>query len=125
MTGRPDTPDLRSLEADLTATGRTITLETRGRASGRPRRVTIGFVAEPDGSLLVAASSDGTHWARNLAAEPACSVEYAGRRLPCQAERLAGSPAHAAVAALILKYGTPAERLGAGPAFRLVPTSHR
>jgi hypothetical protein len=28
---------------------------------------------------------------------------------------------HAVVTGLIVKYGTPAERLGAGPAFRLVP----
>jgi deazaflavin-dependent oxidoreductase (nitroreductase family) len=124
MPDEPDTAHLSSLEADLTALGRTITLETRGRASGRPRKVTIGFIERPDGSLLVAASSHETHWARNLAADPACSVERAGCWTPCQAELLPDGQAHEAVAALILKYGTPAERLGAGPAFRLVPTTH-
>ena len=39
----------------------------------------------------------------------------------CVAERLEGDDHHRAVVALILKYGTPAERLGAGPAFRLLP----
>jgi hypothetical protein len=34
-------------------------------------------------------------------------------------EPLAGAEANAGIVALILKYGTPAERLGRGPAFRL------
>lgn len=38
-----------------------------------------------------------------------------------RAERLRGDAANRAVVALILKYGTPAERLGRGPAFRLRP----
>lgn len=123
MPDQADAAHLRSLEADLTAIGRAITLEARGRASGQPRRVTIGFIERPDGSLLVAASSRETHWARNLTADPACSFERGGHWTPCRAELLRDDQAHEAVAALILKYGTPAERLGAGPAFRLVPTS--
>jgi deazaflavin-dependent oxidoreductase (nitroreductase family) len=115
----------RDLEEDLTARGRTITLRTRGRQSGLPRRVTIGFVAQPDGSLLVAASRPETHWARNLAVDPRCTVELAGTRLDCVASPLQGDEANAAITALILRYGTPAERLGAGPAFRLVPSVPR
>jgi deazaflavin-dependent oxidoreductase (nitroreductase family) len=109
-----------SLEEDLTAWGRTIALETRGRQSGHARRATVGFVTEPDGSLLVAARSETTHWARNLTTDPRCVVERAGTRRECQAIPLAGADAQAAVTGLILKYGTPAERLGSGPAFRLV-----
>jgi len=35
------------------------------------------------------------------------------------AEPLDGAERNVAITALILKYGTPAERLGRGPAFRL------
>jgi deazaflavin-dependent oxidoreductase (nitroreductase family) len=108
------------MEQDLAAWGKAIRLETRGRRSGLARSVTIGFVAEPDGSLLVAASADATHWARNLLAEPRCAVELAGVRSARSAVPLPAPERQAAVAALILKYGTPAERLGGGPAFRLV-----
>lgn len=109
------------MEADLTAWGKAVTLETTGRRSGLQRRVTVGFVEERGGTLLVAASSTATHWAQNLAAEPRCYVELAGDRRACRAMLLDEPERHAAVAALILKYGTPAERLGAGPAFRLRP----
>ena len=111
----------RSLESDLAAWGKVIAIETLGRSSGRIRRATIGYVSEPDGSLLVAASDEATHWARNLIAEPRCTVERGGVRGDLKAARLEGPDAHAAVTALILKYGTPAERLGSGPAFRLAP----
>lgn len=114
-----------SLEDDLAAWGRVLTLETRGRRSGRLRRVTVGFVEEDGGSLLVAASKETTGWARNLLADPRCSVEISGGRSERQANQLGDQERHAAVAALILKYGTPSERLGSGPAFRLVPLASR
>jgi deazaflavin-dependent oxidoreductase (nitroreductase family) len=119
-TGEP-APAFRPFEVGLTERGLTIRLQTRGRASGRPRWATIGFVEQPDGSLLVAASSADAHWARNLVADPRCSVERAGRHMACVAEPLSGPQAQEAVVGLILRYGTPAERLGGGPAFRLVP----
>jgi deazaflavin-dependent oxidoreductase (nitroreductase family) len=113
-------PDDRSLEDDLVAWGKTIRIETRGRRTSRARHATVGFVEESDGSLLVAASSHDTHWARNLSADPRCVVERADGRRDHMAWPLQGPAANQAVASLILKYGTPAERLGAGPAFRLV-----
>ena len=106
------------MEDDLAAWGKAIMLHATGRRSGQSRRVTIGFV-EDDGGLLVAASSDATHWALNLLAEPACVVELRGERRDCLAEPLLGAERDEAIASLILKYGTPAERLGGGPAFRL------
>jgi deazaflavin-dependent oxidoreductase (nitroreductase family) len=114
-----DSGSHRSLEADMAAWGRVITLEARGRTSGKTRRVHVGFVEEADGSLMVAASSRSTHWALNLEADPSCVVEREGVRRHCQAEALRGPDHHGVVQALILKYGTPAEQLGAGPAFRL------
>jgi deazaflavin-dependent oxidoreductase (nitroreductase family) len=107
------------LADDLAAWGKVIRLHTTGRRSGRRRTVTIGFAEEDDGSLLVAAASDATGWAANLRAMPACIVERAGQRTRCSAETLQGSERAAAITRLVLKYGTPAERLGAGPAFRL------
>jgi deazaflavin-dependent oxidoreductase (nitroreductase family) len=113
-------PD-HSLEDDLTAWGKTIVLESVGRASGRPRRVTLGFIAEDSGAILIAASEDTSRWARNLLAEPRCHVERDGSRVPSYAARLSSEESHAVVARLILKYGTPSERLGGGPAFRVSP----
>lgn len=116
-----DTGVERSMEADLVRWGRIITLHTLGRRSGRPRRVRIGFVEEPSGDLLVAASDEHVDWAQNLMAQPRCEVERAGVRSPYRAMPLASAERAGAVSALILKYGTPAERLGGGPAFRLAP----
>lgn len=110
----------RSLEGDLVAWGKVIVLETRGRHSGATRRATVGFLEEDDGVLLVAAADDGAEWARNLIAHTSCRVERDGQLSERIAHRLEGDEHDAVVAGLILKYGTPAERQGGGPAFRLV-----
>jgi deazaflavin-dependent oxidoreductase (nitroreductase family) len=109
------------MDEDLAAWGKVVVLETTGRRSGQPRRAAVGFVREQDGSLVVAASTPETQWALNLRAEAHCFAELEGARLACRADLLGEPERRAAVAALILKYGTPAERLGQGPAFRLVP----
>ena len=109
------------MEVDLTAWGKAITLETVGRRSGRPRRVTIGFVEASGGVLLVAGSSRSTQWTLNLMAQPLCHVQIDGRWMTYRAEILEEGERNTAISGLILKYGTPAEQLGAGPAFRLVP----
>jgi deazaflavin-dependent oxidoreductase (nitroreductase family) len=102
--------------------GKVVLIETRGRRSGRPVRAAVGFVEEPDGALLVAAGDEGADWARNLLAEPTCRATVGERTLDCRAEPV-DDPAQrgAALTSLILKYGTPAERLGSGPVFRLRP----
>ena len=102
---------------ELAAWGKVIRLRTRGRTSGDPVWTAIGFVERPDGKLLVAAGSDTADWALNLRAEPRCLVELEGTAHSCRAVELDGDARNAAVVALILKYGTPAERLGRGPAF--------
>jgi deazaflavin-dependent oxidoreductase (nitroreductase family) len=113
------------MEEDLAAWGKVVVIETVGRRSGLPRRAPVGFVTDQEGSLVVAASSPETQWARNLHVDAHCSVEREGVRLACRAEPLGEAERQAAVAALILKYGAPAERLGMGPAFKLVPTGSR
>lgn len=104
------------------AWGKVVLLEMRGRISGRTVRVAVGFVEQPDGTLLIAAGEPDADWALNLLAEPHCRATIGERSMDVRADPLR-EPADRAVAVreLILKYGTPAERLGRGPAFRLVP----
>ena len=105
----------------LAAWGKVAMLETTGRVSGRAIRTAVGFVAEPDGSLLVAAGSPDADWAANLRAEPTCHGTIGEERRAYRAEELEGPDRARAITELILRYGTPAERLGTGPAFRLRP----
>jgi len=107
--------------AQLAAWGKVLMIETRGRVTGTRARTAIGFVEVADGSWVVAAGSDDADWARNLDVEPRATVEMEGHRVGVIAEPLEGPERNRAVRELILRYGTPAERLGAGPAFRLRP----
>jgi deazaflavin-dependent oxidoreductase (nitroreductase family) len=97
------------------------TLVTRGRVSGRPVATAVGFVEEPDGSLLVAAGEPDADWALNLLASPDARVTVADRAWEVRAEPLDAAAHARAVRELILRYGTPAERLGLGASFRLRP----
>jgi hypothetical protein len=85
--------------------------------------VALGYVEEPDGTVLVAAGSADADWARNLDADSSCRVTLGAASWPATAEPLEGAEAHRVVRELILRYGTPAEKMGAGPAFRLRPVS--
>jgi len=67
----------------------------------------------------VAAGGDSTDWALNLRANPECTVEIEDRTADYTAREVDEAARGPAVVALILKYGTPAERLGRGPVFRL------
>jgi len=110
------------MEDELVAAGRYARLETRGRVSGLPRVVTIGFVEEHDGTILLAARA-GAHWADNLLADPRCVVTVGERSWSAVAEELEGSEFGRTIREHILRYGTPAEMLGHGPAFRLRPVA--
>lgn len=96
-------------------------VETRGRVSGLPARAAVGFLQEADGSLVVAAGDPDADWALNLGAEPRCTVTIGERSMGVLAEPLEGAERNAAIAGLILRYGTPSEGLGRGPVFRLRP----
>ena len=91
--------------------------------TGREASAAVGFIEEPDGSLLVAAGDPDAGWARNLEVQPACRLTVAERTWDAAAEPLDRAEAARTVAELILRYGTPAERLGRGPAFRLRPVA--
>lgn len=97
----------------------------RGRRSGETRAVTVGFADDeegPTGSIMVAAGAPDSAWALNLLADPTCHATVGERSFDAIAEPLAGPDHAAAIRSLILRYGTPAEGLGHGPSFRLVPT---
>ncbi len=118
--GRSLTDDLAE---ELAAWGKVAILETTGRVTGRRARAAVGYLDQEDGSLLVAAGSIDADWALNLEADPRCGVEIGDRRFRADAVELEADERNAAIAGLILRYGTPAERLGRGPAFRLVPAT--
>lgn len=107
----------------LAGWGKVAKIETRGRVSGAGRVAAVGYVEEPDGSVLVAAGDPDADWARNLESNPRCSVSIGELSWDATAAVLEGSEAARAVRELILRYGTPAERLGRGTAFRLVRTT--
>lgn len=109
------------MEDDLVAWGRVLRIETRGRVTGRTARATVGFTERPGGALAVAANSERADWARNLLADPRCRVTLGDASWTALARPLEGAQHAAAVRELILKYGTPSEGLGSGPAFELLP----
>jgi deazaflavin-dependent oxidoreductase (nitroreductase family) len=109
------------MERELVALGRVAHLVARGRTSGEPRSVAVGFVDESDGSVLVAANGPEQDWAQNLLHDPEVAVEIGPRSFRATAEPLDGPEHSRAVRGLILRYGTPSEGLGRGPSFRLRP----
>lgn len=122
--GTERVPDLDEAFADDARFAR---LRMRGRRSGESREVTVGFVSEPDGSILVAAGNRDRAWAANLLADPAVDVILAGRSFVGEADLLDDRDPRRgrAVRELILRYGTPSEGLGSGPIFVIRPVPDR
>lgn len=83
----------------------------------------VGFAEELDNRLVVAAGSQDADWALNLRHDPRCTATIGDKSHSCSAMELDGDERNRAVSQLILKYGTPAERLGRGPVFRLTPSA--
>jgi deazaflavin-dependent oxidoreductase (nitroreductase family) len=108
---------------ELAQWGKVVLLETVGRISGRRVETAVGYVEQSDGSLLVAAGNEEADWALNLRAHPHCHATIGADTAAYMAAELDDAGRAAAITSLILKYGTPAERLGRGPAFRLIPVA--
>ena len=68
--------------------GQAAIIETRGRRTGGPVVVAVGFVEGDEGSLLVAAGEPDADWALNLEADPSCRVTIGGRLWDATAEEL-------------------------------------
>jgi hypothetical protein len=85
----------------------------------------VGFVDSANDSYLIAAGDPDADWARNLEEDPRCTITVGDDTFAAIAEALDVVARNATVAGLILKYGTPAERLGRGSAFRLRRTGPR
>lgn len=113
-----------SIGAELAQWGKVALLETRGRRTGTPFRTAVGFFEYPDASLLVAAGSEDADWALNLRVTPRCRATIGDETASYEAHELWDADRAAAITSLILKYGTPAERLGRGPAFHLRPVGN-
>ena len=121
----PVEPRTDSIGEALAEWGKVALIETVGRVSGSPVRTAVGFVDEPDSELIVAAGSDVADWVLNLRAAATCRATIGDRVATYAAHEVAGAERAQAIARLILKYGTPAEGLGRGPVFRLVPLASR
>ena len=111
------------MDDDLVASGRYARLDIDPLAGGRRRTVTVGYLPADDGTVLVAATAPGAHWAGALGDARHVRVTIGDRSFPADVTELADDdPARAdALRDLILRYGTPAEGLGRGPVFRLRP----
>jgi len=111
--------DSETLGEQLAGWGKVAIVETRGRSSGRPARTAVGFWQSADGTLYTAAGSQAADWALNLRADSRCTVTIGEQTADYEAVEVEDDERSAALRELILKYGTPAERLGLGPVFRL------
>ena len=116
--------DEQTLGEQLAGWGKVALLETTGRISGGKVQSAVGFVEADAGALLVAAGSESADWAQNLQAQPRCRATIGERTAPYSAHEVEGTERAQALTELILKYGTPAERLGRGPVFRLEPVKN-
>ncbi|MDQ3570444.1 MAG: nitroreductase family deazaflavin-dependent oxidoreductase [Actinomycetota bacterium] len=60
-------------------------LTTAGRVTARPHRIEIWFALEGSTVYLLAGGGTRADWVRNLVAEPAVTLELAGRRYSARA----------------------------------------
>ena len=112
----------REIGAELAEWGKVALLETTGRKSSKTIKNAVGFVEGDAASINVAAGSEASDWALNLRANPHCRAtigDRVGRYLATELDE--GADRSQVLVQLVLKYGTPAERLGRGPVFRLLP----
>src|SRR6266545_3294079 len=82
----------------LLATRSILLLETTGRRSGQPRRVTLSFMPLPGGRFIVFAGwGERADWYRNIRAEPRVVVRIGGRRFVATARPVADRAERAAL----------------------------
>jgi deazaflavin-dependent oxidoreductase (nitroreductase family) len=105
----------------MARSGRVGILASTGRRTGRRRTAPLGFVARPDGTVLVVAGSPGPAWAGNLLAQPSCTFAIRGRERRYRARLLEGPERDEALVAVRVAWGRMAERATFGETFALEP----
>ncbi|MDA8236595.1 MAG: nitroreductase family deazaflavin-dependent oxidoreductase [Chloroflexi bacterium] len=96
-------------------------LGTIGARTGQRRRAPIGYVARPDGSLLVGSERGNRGWAANLRANPAATFTVKGVERRYRARLVGLDERTAAIAALRARFGRWAARTNWGDLFVLEP----
>jgi deazaflavin-dependent oxidoreductase (nitroreductase family) len=107
---------------ELARWGKVALIQTIGRTSGKRVTAAVGFLEAADGTLVVAAGSESADWALNLGRDATVAVTIGDDTRVYIASEVGQAERASAITDLILKYGTPAEKLGHGPVFRLVPS---
>ncbi|MFH0750301.1 MAG: nitroreductase family deazaflavin-dependent oxidoreductase [Chloroflexota bacterium] len=106
----------------MARSGRVGILVTTGAKTGLPRRAPIGFVARPDGTILIGSGSPKNRgWTANLKAGPAATFSVKGVERRYRARLVGGGEREAALAELRAKMGGMAERADWGDLFVLEP----
>ena len=114
-----------SLGGSLMArSGRVGILGTTGARTGVARRAPLGFVARPDGTVLIGSGRPDNHgWVVNLKANPSCTFAIHGTERHYRARLLDASEREPALAELAARMGTIAERTPWGDLFVLEPAA--
>lgn len=80
MIGQPGDPSPPGLDLEALASHQTVEMTTRGRRSGKPRRIEIWWF-HVDGRLIVTGTPGKRDWLANLRADPNLTIHVDGRDL--------------------------------------------
>ena len=106
----------------MARSGRIGILGTTGAKTGLARRAPVGFVARPDGTILIGAGGvEPRGWTANLKAHPAATLSVKGVERPYRARLVHADERATALAELREKMGRIAERTPWGDLFVLEP----
>ena len=108
----------------MVRSGRVGMLGTTGAKTGLARKAPIGFVARPDGSLLIGSGSrENRGWTANLKANPEATFSIKGVERRYRATLVGANGREAALAELKSSMGRVAERADWGDLFVLEPAA--
>ena len=106
----------------MARSGRVGILGTTGAKTGKPRSAPLGYVARPDGTVVVGSGRpESRGWVVNLKACPTCTFKIRSVEKRYRARPLVGADRAAAVAELKASIGSMAERMAWGDVFILEP----
>ncbi len=106
----------------MARSGRIGILGSTGARTGLPRQAPLGFVARPDGTILIGSGSPVNRgWTANLKADPAVTFSIKGVERRYLGGLVADEDRPAALAEMRAKMGRVAERADWGDLFVLEP----